>query len=148
MNAVQLLLKDHEEIKDFFKQFEEAGERAYKKKQSIAQETIKELRAHSQLEERIFYPAVQEKGSKEIKDLILEGIEEHRVADFMMGRIEQTDPEDKLFAARYKVLTESVQHHLKEEERQVFPEARKVLADDLDRLGAEMEALEKQLEGK
>ena len=147
MNAVQVLLKDHEEIKDLFKQFEEAGERANKKKQTIATNVIKELRSHSQLEERIFYPAVQAKGSKEIQDKILEGIEEHRVADFEMERIQQTQPEDQTFDARVKVLMESVRHHIKEEEREIFPEAKKVLGDDLDRLGSEMEALEKQLEG-
>lgn len=148
MNAVQLLLKDHEEIKQLFRQFEEAGERARKKKQTIAGKVIEEIHAHSQLEERIFYPAVREKGKKEIQEVILEGIEEHRVADFMMERLQQTGPEDETFDAKFMVLIESVEHHLKEEERELFPEAKKMFdKEELDRLGAQMEALEQQLEG-
>lgn len=148
MNAVQLLLKDHEEIKQLFRQFEEAGERARKKKQTIAGKVIEEIHAHSQLEERIFYPAVREKGKKEIQEVILEGIEEHRVADFMMERLQQTGPEDETFDAKFMVLIESVEHHLKEEERELFPESKKMFdKEELDRLGAQMEALEQQLEG-
>jgi hemerythrin-like domain-containing protein len=148
MNAVQLLLKDHEEIKAFFRQFEEAGERAYKTKQTIAEKAIEELKSHSQLEERIFYPTVQEKAKKELQAVIREGIEEHRVVDFLMERLQQTKPEDETFDAKFKVLIESVEHHLKEEERELFPESKKLLdKEELDRLGAEMEALEEQLEG-
>lgn len=146
MNAIQVLRKDHEEIKDLFKQFEEAGERAKKKKETIAQMAIKELHTHMQMEEQIFYPAVREKGDQELKDLVLEGIEEHRVADFTMGRIEKDGMEVETFEARFKVLMESVRHHLKEEESKMFPEAKKVLADDLDHLGSELEAMHKRLE--
>jgi hemerythrin-like domain-containing protein len=147
MNAIQLLLKDHEEIRQYFREFEEAGDRAKKKKQTAAEKAIKELKSHSQLEERYFYPAMREKGSQEDKDLVLEGIEEHRVADFLMERIQQTPPDDENYEARFKVLIESVTHHIKEEEKQLFPDAKKVLKDDLDRLGEEMGVLEKQLEG-
>jgi hemerythrin-like domain-containing protein len=148
MNAIQILIKDHQEIKDFFKQFEEAGERAKKKKATLAQDTIKELRSHSQLEEQFFYPAAQQKGGKEINDLILEGLEEHRIADFMMERLETTTPEDDTFDAKYKALSEAVKHHLKEEEKKLFPMTRKVFdRKELNSLGAQMEALEKKLEG-
>ena len=146
MNAIQVLMKDHEEIKDLFKQFEEAGERAMKKKQTIAEKALKELHSHTQMEERIFYPAAMEKGSKELKQLVLEGIEEHRVADFTMGRIEMDGMENESFEARFKVLMESVRHHLKEEEKEMFPEAKKALAEDLERLGSELEALHEKLE--
>jgi len=148
MNAVQILIEDNNEIKEFFSQFEEAGERAYKTKQAIAEKTIEEIKAHSQLEEQIYYPAVLKKSGKEIQELILEGLEEHRVADFLIERIQATQPEDETFDAKYKVLTEYLKHHLKEEEKELFPESKKILGiEELNRLGVQMEALEKQLEG-
>jgi hemerythrin superfamily protein len=148
MNATQVLKKDHDEIKEYFSQFEEAGERAKKKKEKIAEEVIKELKVHMQVEERIFYPAVREKGTKEMNDLILEGIEEHRLGDYAVKRLQETDPGDETYDAKFKVLMESVKHHLKEEEGKLFPEVRKNMKDDLKRLGEEMEALHKQLEGE
>jgi hemerythrin-like domain-containing protein len=147
MNAVQVLLKDHKEIRELFGQFEEAGERAYKTKQALAEKVIEELTAHSKMEERIFYPAVREKAGKETQALVLEGIEEHRVADFLMERLQKTGPEEETFDAKFTVLIESVKHHINEEERELFPESRKVLAGDLDRLGEQMEALHHKLEG-
>jgi iron-sulfur cluster repair protein YtfE (RIC family) len=139
-------MKEHEEFKELFKKFEETGKRASKQKHMLIEELVKELKAHEQIEEQIFYPAVQKKASKEIQELILEGIEEHRVADFVVARIQQSQPEDDLFDARVKVLMESVKHHMREEEKQVFPEAREKLGDDLERLGAEMEELHQKLE--
>jgi hemerythrin-like domain-containing protein len=146
MNAIQLLTKDHDEVKELFKQFESAGDRANKKKQTISEQVIKELKAHTKIEEQIFYPAVLEKGDKETKALIREGIEEHRIADFMIGRLQSTNPEDETFDAKFKALTDCVKHHIEEEEGQLFPEAKKILRDQLETLGAEMEALEKKLE--
>lgn len=148
MNAVQLLIKDHDEFRDLFKQFAEAGPKAHKKKQAIADKLIKELVAHAQIEEQIFYPAMTEKGDQEIKDKILEGIEEHRIADFMMTRLRKAQPEEDIYDARFQVLSESVTHHIEEEEKSIFPKAKKILKDDLDRLGEAMEALEKRLEGE
>jgi hemerythrin-like domain-containing protein len=144
MNAVTHLIKEHDEIKDLFKQFEEAGERAYKKKQGIVEKVIEELNMHTQEEEQIFYPAVRQKADKETDKLVLEGIEEHRLADFMVERIQMVQPEDETYDAKFKALMETVRHHLREEERDLFPAARKLLADDLDRLGEEMEAFEQQ----
>ena len=147
MDAIKVLIKDHDEIKQYFREFEQAGERAYKTKQTIAEKVIEELHAHTQIEEQLFYPTVMQKGNKELKDLVLEGIEEHRAADFMIERVRTTQPEDETFDAKVKVLIEEVEHHLKEEEKEMFPEARKVLKDELEPLGAQMEAMHKRLEG-
>jgi hemerythrin superfamily protein len=146
MNAIDLLLKDHKEIRQYFKEFEQAGD-SKEKKQEAAKKAIQELHNHTQLEEQIYYPAVMEKGGKEMQDLIREGIEEHRVADFLIGRILDTPLADANYDARFKVLTESVQHHIQEEEKQIFPESKKFLAGDMDRISAKMEELEKQMEG-
>lgn len=148
MDAIKVLLKDHEEIKQYFRQFEEAGERAHKKKQTIAEKVMEELRVHTQIEERLFYPAVMEKGGKELKKLVLEGIEEHRAADFMVERLKSTQPEDETFEAKFMVLMEVVEHHLKEEEKEMFPEAKKALGNDLEPLGEQMEQMHQQMEGE
>lgn len=147
MNAIQVLLKDHEEIRGYFREVQEAGPRAKQAKRKGAEKAVRELKSHTQLEERIFYPAVLEKAKDELRSLVLEGIEEHRVAEFMMERMLEADPGDERFEARFTVLVESVEHHIKEEEKELFPQSKKLLGDDLERLGSEMEALEKQLEG-
>ncbi len=148
MNAIQVLTRDHDEIKALFRQMQEAGKGAKQTKRKLAEQVIRELQNHTRLEERIFYPAVLEKAKGELRSLVLEGIEEHRMAEFMMERVQDAEPGDEQFEARFMVLVESVEHHIKEEEKSMFPEAKKLLADDLDRLGAELEALEHQLENQ
>jgi hemerythrin superfamily protein len=146
MNAIQVLTRDHDEIKGLFGQFQETGKRAKVKKQQIAEKVIKELKAHSQMEERLFYPRCREQGDEEMRDLVLEGIEEHRVADFGMERLQQTEPGDETYDAKFKVLMESVQHHIGEEEKELFPRAKKLLADELDSLGQQLEQMHERLE--
>lgn len=150
MNAIRMLTTEHDEVKAMFKEFEGQsgkGAKAQQAKQELAAKVIEELKAHAQIEEQIFYPAVLEKAKGETHDLIIEGIEEHRVADFMMERLQQAGPGEEVFDARFKVLIESVKHHINEEERSLFPEARKLLENDLERLGEEMQKLHDQLEG-
>ena len=150
MNAIRMLTKEHDEVKEMFREFEGLSGKSAKAteaKQKLAEKVIEELKAHSQIEEQIFYPAVRERAKGEVRDLVLEGIEEHRVADFMMERLQQVEPEAEEFDARFKVLIESVKHHVNQEERSMFPEARKLLENDLERLGDEMEKLHEQLEG-
>jgi hemerythrin-like domain-containing protein len=142
-----MLLDEHKMFRQLIAKFEEAGERAHKTKLNTAVKLVEELRAHSQMEEQIFYPAARAKADKELEGVILEGIEEHRIADFMMERLEDVQPDDETFDAKFKALSEAVKHHLKEEESKLFPKARTLLKEDLERLGAQMEALEKQLEG-
>lgn len=150
MNAIRMLTNEHEEIKGMFREFEEQSgksKKATEAKQALAKKVIEELKSHAQIEEQIFYPAVREKAKGETRSLVFEGIEEHRVADFMMERLQQAQPGEETFDARFKVLIESVKHHINEEERSLFPEARKLLENDLERLGDEMEKLHAQLEG-
>ncbi len=146
MNAVDLLIQDHEAIRELFDQFEEAGEQAHQQKQTIAEKVIEEITAHSQLEEEIFYPVVREKANKVTRKVILEGIEEHRVADFLIKRLKEIKPEDETFDAKFNVLIENVVHHFEDEEWELFPEATELLGAELDQLGFKMEALRLQFE--
>jgi hemerythrin superfamily protein len=145
MNAIRMLKADHKKVKGLFREYESAGDRAYQRKRSIADRVFRELEVHSKLEEEIFYPAVREKTDEEGKELVLEGIEEHHVVETLIAELRGRDPEDEEFDAKFKVLTENVEHHIEEEEGEMLPNAQKVLSKDLDRLGSEMEQRKKQL---
>ena len=145
MNAIRHLLKEHEEIGKLFNQFVDAGEQAYKQKQTIAEKVIEEISVHARLEEEVLFRAMEEKGGEEEKEMVQEGIEEHHLTRFMLDRLGKTQPEDETFNPKFKALMESSKHHFMEEEREIFPKAKKILKAELDRLGEEMEALEKKM---
>ena len=145
MNAIRHLLKDHEEVGKLFNQFVETGDEAYQQKQMIAEQVVEEIAKHAKLEEEVLFPAFREKGGEEAEEIVQEAIEEHPITELMIDRLQKVKPEDKRFDARFKVLMESTKHHFMEEERELFPKAKKALQGDLDRLGKEMTAFEKQL---
>lgn len=145
MDAIQYLLKDHLEMAKLFNQFVVAGEELYRQKKTIAEKIIEEIKVHVKLEEEIFYPAFEEMGGGDATEMVLEGIEHHRAAKFMMDRLEKSGPEDKIFDARFKALMQIVKYHFMEEEHMVFPMAKKSLEGELDRLGKEMDKFKKQM---
>jgi hemerythrin-like domain-containing protein len=102
--------------------------------------TCEELKVHTALEEEIFYPAVREVGTAKAEEMVDEAFEEHHVVDLVLGELPQVDPEDERFEAKMTVLSELVEHHVEEEEKEMFPLAEK-------KLGAErMKELAQQLE--
>jgi len=118
-DAINILKKDHEKVKDLFNKFEKSEDRREKKK--IAAEAIKELKIHTLIEEEIFYPIVR----GQVEDgLMNEAEEEHHVAKLIIAEIEQMKLSDDQFDAKFKVLAENVRHHIREEEGKMFPEAR------------------------
>ena len=145
MNAIRHLLREHEEIAKLFNQYVAAGEDAYKQKKAIADKVIEAITRHARLEDEILFPAMKEKGGEEAEELAIEGMEEHDVTRFMLDKLRKTKPEDKKFDPRFKMLIESAKDHFKEEELEIFPQAKKTLKGDLDRLGTEMAALEKKM---
>ena len=145
MDAIKLLKDDHKKVKDLFREYEAAGDRAYQKKKAIAEKVFMELEVHSTLEEEIFYPTLQAKTDKEGKELVAEGIEEHHVVDVLINELKALDPQDEQFDAKFKVLTENVEHHIDEEEGEMLPDAKETLGDAIGRLGDEMEQRKQQL---
>jgi hemerythrin-like domain-containing protein len=145
MNAIQLLLRDHNEIQKLFNLYVEAGDDAHKQKETIAERVIEKITRHARLEDDILFPALKEKGGEEGEEMALEAVEEHDLTRYLMGRLKKTKAEDTKFDARFKVLMESAKHHFMEEELQIFPKAKKTLKGELERMGKEMQALEKQL---
>jgi hemerythrin-like domain-containing protein len=144
-NAVEMLKDDHEKVKALFRQYEAAGHRAHQKKQSIAEEVVAELDVHTTLEEELFYPAMNRKTDQDGKDLVAEAAEEHHVVTTLMDELKGLDPADERYDAKFKVLMENVEHHIEEEEGEMFPEAEEVLGDRLERLGTQMQERKQQL---
>lgn len=118
MDALQMLRQDHRKVQELFKRFEETEDPASKKQ--IAQTALHELRVHAALEEELFYPAAREEISEEEK--IAEAEEEHHAAKLLISELEDMEPEDEHYDAKFKVLAESVKHHIEEEESSVIPE--------------------------
>ena len=138
MDAIEMLKADHEKAKGLFRDYEKASDK--RKKKQIAEQVFQELEVHSKLEEEIFYPAVREKADRQGQELVQEGLEEHHVVDVLIGELRALDPQDDNFDAKFKVLTENVEHHIEEEEKEMLPDAEKLLRDDLERLGEQMQA--------
>lgn len=134
-NAIALLKNDHRTVEDLFEEYEHA--RRADRKQAIVQQICEELTVHAQLEEQVFYPAAQEALGKDDVDLIEEARVEHASLKWLIAQLEAEAPDSELYAAKVTVLKEYVQHHVKEEEKEMFPKLRKTELD-LDALGQSM----------
>jgi hemerythrin superfamily protein len=135
MDAVALLKADHRKVEDLFAKFEAA--KSDGKKRALAEQICLELTVHTQIEEEIFYPACE---GKVEEDLLKEAYVEHDSAKVLIAEIEAGGPDDAFYDAKVKVLSEMIEHHVKEEEQRVegmFAEARKA-GLDMDELGARM----------
>ena len=145
-DAVALIKADHREVEKLFHEFEDAGDRAYKTKQQLVSQIIKELEVHATIEEEIYYPAVDAKAKKDGKELVAEAVEEHHVVKVLLGELATMSAEDDAFDAKVTVLIENVRHHVEEEEEELLPQSEEILGDEeLARLGEEMAARKQQL---
>lgn len=142
-DAIQLLKADHREVKGWFKQFEALEDED--EKQQMAAKICLALTVHAQIEEEIFYPAVR--AEIEDDDLMDEAEVEHASAKQLIAEIQRMKPSEKLFDAKVIVLGEYVNHHVEEEETEMFPETRHSDVD-LKGLGAKLAARKKELMAK
>ena len=143
IDAITLLTDDHENVKQMFEQYEGLGDRAHASKKKLATQICTELTKHAQAEEEIFYPAVRAAG-KDKEDLIDEATVEHASAKELIAQILEMEPTEDLYDAKVKVLGELIEHHVKEEEEEMFPKARK-LGLDLETLGAQIAERKEQI---
>ncbi|ATB31502.1 hemerythrin domain-containing protein [Melittangium boletus] len=139
MNALRLLKHDHRIVEALFKQFEKAGEKAYKEKKEIVRWIVKELSIHAAIEEELLYPVARARDEGLKKD-VLEALEEHHVVKWTLKELEGMSAEDERFDAKVTVLIENIRHHVKEEEGDLFPKLEKLMGK------AELEALGEALE--
>jgi hemerythrin-like domain-containing protein len=144
-DAVELIKSDHRKVEQLFREFEEAGDRAYKTKQELVGQIVEELEVHATLEEEIYYPAVEAKARKDGKELIAEAVEEHHVVKMLIGELKAMREVNEQFEAKFTVLIENVEHHIEEEEKEMLPDAKKTLGKEIDMLGDQMQARKQQL---
>lgn len=129
VDALELLKEDHEHVKSMFEQYDGLSDRAHVTKKKLATEICTELTKHATAEEEIFYPAVRAAGGKEQQDLVDEAIVEHASAKDLIAQIMGMESTDELFDAKVKVLGELIDHHVQEEEKEMFPKAKKAGLD-------------------
>ena len=142
MDAIALLKADHRKVEDLFESFE--GARGADRKAKIAQEICLELTVHTEIEEKIFYPACE---GAVVKDLLDEAYVEHDSAKVLMAEIEAGGPDEEFYDAKVHVLGEMIEHHVEEEEKRaegMFAQARRA-GLDMDALGMEMAARKVEL---
>jgi hemerythrin-like domain-containing protein len=137
VDAIALLKDDHAKVKKMLTALEDTTERAVKTRQEGLAELRRELQVHEAIEEEIFYPAL--KRHAEAKEIVLEAYEEHDVVDTIMGELERTAVEDERWAAKFTVMKENLEHHIEEEEGEMFKHARDVFdRETLEELGRQM----------
>jgi hemerythrin superfamily protein len=142
-DAIDLLKEDHEKVKKAFKQFEKMDRSDPESCRELVETVCADLRVHTTLEEEIFYPAVREVIDDE--DLLNEAAVEHETAKMLIEQLENMEPDDPNYFATFTVLGEYVMHHVKEEEGEMFPQARKSKELDLAALGELMKARKEEL---
>ena len=136
MNAIDLLTFQHERVSKLFDDFESTNQK------EIADKIFTELELHTQIEEQIFYPAVQAIDN----DLVAESIADHDMVKELIEELRGLDFNDEEFQDKFQELRASVEDHIAVEETEMFPEVESRLANDLDRLGTDMERLHDQLQ--
>ena len=141
MDALELLKKDHQKVKELFEQAEEAEG---KEQQKLFEQIKTELETHARIEETVFYPAVQK--HQELKDMVLESLEEHKQIKTLLKEMDSLASDSEKFEPKLQVLMENVEHHAEEEEEgKMFPKLRQLMnKQQLEKLGADLEAAKGQ----
>lgn len=145
-DAIAMLKADHDKVKKLFKEFERLhGDESEEEAEAIARQICQELTIHATVEEEIFYPAVR--GAIDDEDLLDEAEVEHASARDLIAQIEAMTGSDEKYAAKVMVLGEYVNHHIEEEQDEMFPKARRAKLD-MKALGSEMLARKSELQSE
>ncbi|MDP3739115.1 MAG: hemerythrin domain-containing protein [Hyphomonadaceae bacterium] len=151
MDAITLLRDDHTMLRELTQQFADTAEKAVETRKKLLKRIEMELKAHTTIEEELFYPALLD-ASDDIKDarMVAEGIEEHRAADKkVIPDLHKADESSIAYSGEAKVLKDYIFHHLKEEEEEMFPRVRELIGrKELQELGEKMLARKKELLGE
>ena len=136
MNALDILKQDHQKVKGLFQEMRKDSDRGRQKE--LFDKIDTELEIHTHIEETVFYPAVDE--HEEFKDMIAEALEEHQEAKSLLDELEELGADDHDFGSKLQQLMEAVEHHVEEEEGEMFPKIQEVFdEDELEELGRDLE---------
>jgi hypothetical protein len=146
MKATDLLKKQHREVEGLFKKLEKTEQAQQRRK--LLDELRANLEAHTTIEEEIFYPAIAELGTKKAEEMVNEANEEHHVVKLVLRDLPNVDPEDERFEAKITVLSELIEHHVEEEEKEMFKLAQKIGKEELADLAERMQSRFEELIGQ
>ena len=143
MDAIKLLEDDHKDMKKLLEEIGSTEDDAVEKRKDLFGRIRKELQMHEKIEEEIFYPALKE--HPKAKDIVLEGYEEHHAVDVLLDELDEVPFDNERWAPKMTVIKENIEHHIEEEEEDMFEKARSILSDDeLSELGDRMSRLKKK----
>jgi hemerythrin-like domain-containing protein len=143
MNAFALLKADHEKVAGMLETIENTTERALKGREEIFARLKEELDLHAAIEEEIFYPALED--AEETREITLEAYEEHRLVKQLLGELEAVPKDSEEWTAKFTVLKENIEHHVEEEEGEMFKKARQALTEEeIEALGERLQEAKKQ----
>ena len=144
MNAIELLKEDHRKVKKLLDEVASTTEKGVKTREDLYRRIKQEMEIHEALEEEIFYPALKE--HSEAREVVLEGYEEHDVVDRLLGELGELDVGDETWGPKAKVMKENVEHHIEEEEEEMFEKAQDIFdPETLEALGRRMADRKAQL---
>ena len=144
MDAISLLKQDHRNVAGLVEQFEKTGGKAFKTKGTLIGKITVELARHMAVEEQLFYPMARERLGDEGEHMTLEALEEHHLVKVLLKELEGMEPTSERYEAKVTVLKDVFEHHVHEEEEQLFPMAQKKLTKaELAELGERLEAKKK-----
>ena len=146
LDAITLLMNDHDEVEALFKQFQKAKNDSGQKA-GIVERICEALTVHAEIEEEIFYPAARGALEEKGEDMLDEAEVEHGAIKGLVEQLQNASPDAEMYDAKVKVLSEYVTHHVKEEEGSLFPKVKKT-GIDLDELGAELIERKTELMGE
>ena len=134
MDALTMLKRDHDKVKGLLRELEPTTERAVKTRSELFSRIKSELTIHEIIEEEIFYPTLKQ--HPKAREIVLEGYEEHNVVDTLMGELEALPVDDETWGPKASVMIENIEHHIEEEEGEMFAKARQVFDEqELEELG-------------
>jgi hemerythrin superfamily protein len=140
-DAIAVLEADHRQVEELFDRFEGLGDRADKTRESVVAKIIEELSVHAGIEETVFYPAVRDRLAAAEEPMVLEALEEHHLVNLTLNELQSMSAQDERFAAKVTVLREIVDHHVEEEENELFKRVRSEFSrSELDDLADELTA--------
>jgi hemerythrin superfamily protein len=141
-DAIAMLEADHRKVRELFQQYLAAGDR--KAQRQIAEQVFVELETHAQLEEMVFYPAFEEEADDAGKALVKEAREEHQEVKTLITALRGCEMGEE-FDTKFHALMDDVEHHVQEEETEMFPDAEELLLDRSAELAEAMEDIKQQL---